>query len=258
MGPDPKVGAEISTTREEKADIKDRVSIFASIKGGAARIVQYGGWRRDLTGSSTFDASVLLSPADTDLQAFTVAGDLKIKSPAAGASPWNSPDKVMFGQRFVRVPKPAPLCARVRLDFVVRHITRGRESTSESNDRVLFYRGLSESIENVAPPATPEKWKIVAPRTIGGRPAPLMLSFKGDDGEEQALTFSDKGQAIELLNWLRALKIAGRVGNGQLYLKDGEPLDLARYPGLDATYIDAERDWKAATLPCSATPVQTP
>jgi len=248
---DTKAGAEISATREEKADIKDRVGIFASIKGGSARIVQYGGWRRDLAGNSTFDASVTLSPADTEMLTFTTSGDLKVKNPAAGATPWIAPDKVMLGQRFVRVQKPAPLCARVSLDFVVRHIVKGSRSFTESNDDVVFYRGATDSVEDVSPPVIPEKWRIVAPRTVRGRPAPLQLSFKGDDGQEQILTFSDKGQAIEFLSWLRASKTRGRVGNGQLYLRDGEPLDTARYPGLDAVYIDAQSDWAAATTSCS-------
>ena len=255
---DTKAGAEISATREEKADIKDRVGIFASIKGGNARIVQYGGWRRDLAGNSTFYASVALSPADTDLLTFTTVGDLKVKNPAAGATPWTVPGKVMLGQRFIRMQKPAPLCARVSLDFVVRHIVKGTQSFSESNDIVVFYRGETESIEDVAPPVIPEKWMIVAPRTVRGRPAPRLLSFKGDDDQEQVLTFSDKGQAIDFLTWLRASKTTGRIGNGQLYLRTGEPLDITRYPGLDAVYIGAQSDWAAANVSCSTRAARAP
>lgn len=248
---DEGVTAEIGASRQETADIKDRVGIFASIKGGDARIVQHGGWRRDLAGNSTFDASVTLSPADTNLLMFTTFGDLKIKSPAAGTSPWVQADKVMLGQRLVRMPHAAPICANVTLDFVVRHIVKGSRSFSESNDNVVFYRGVTRSIEEIAPPVVAEKWKIAAPRSVGGRPAHLQLSFEGDDRQEQVLVFSDKGQAIDFLSWLRASKTTGKIGNGTLYFKKGEPLDLARYPGLDAVYMEAEKDWAAATKPCS-------
>jgi hypothetical protein len=251
---DTKVGAELSATREEKADIKDRVGIFATIKDGTAWIVQYGGWRRDLAGNSTFDASVTLSPADSQLLAFTTSGDLKSKTPPAGAAGpgWISPDKVMLGQRYVRVPKSAPLCARVAMDFVVRHIVSGDRSFSESNDRVQFIRGATSSLQDVAPPVIAERWNIVAPRTIAGQPAPLFLQFTGDDGQEQVLTFTDKGQALDFLTWMRASKVSGKVGNGTLFFKEGEALDLARYPGLDAVYFDADRDWSSATHGCKA------
>ncbi len=257
---DTKVGAELSATREEKADIKDRVGIYATIKNGTAWIVQYGGWRRDLSGNSTFDASVTLSPADSRLLAFTTTGDLKPKvPPAGGVGPgWFPTDKVMIGQRLVRIPKPAPLCARVTMDFVVRHIVSGDRSFSESNDHVQFIRGLTTSLQDVAPPVIAERWNIVVPRTVRGKAAPLFLQFTGDDGQEQVLTFADKAQALEFLAWLRATKVKGKIGNGTLFFKEGEDLDLTRYPGLDAVYFDAERDWAMAAHACKTTAAPKP
>lgn len=250
--PDAKIGIESSATREEKADIKDQVGIFAAIEDGKAWIVQSGAWRNDLTGNSVFDASVALSPDDTDLVEYTTTGDLKPKKSTTGSAgpAWLPGPAVSIGQRYVRMPRSAPFCAKVSLDFVVRHIVTGDRSYSESNDAVKFLRGRSDALRVVAPPIVAEHWIIVAPRTVRGAPAPRILQFLGDDGQEQRLTFNDKSQALGFLAWLRGAHVTGRVGNGKLFFKEGEPLDLSRYPGLDAIDMDARTNWAAATQTC--------
>lgn len=250
-----KVGVESKVTLEEKADIEDVVGIAAAIRNGVATIVQYGGWRQDLIGNATFDATVEVPPQDTQLRTFTTHSDLRSKRGPDPATAWTAPAELMLGRRFVRTSRPAPLCARVAIDFVVRHVTKGERTFSEANDRVQFLRGATSSIQEVASPIIPETWNIAAPgQTPAGEPAPRLLQFRGSDGDDQVLAFTDKGEALAFLQWLRATKTDGRIGNGTLLLKEGQRLDLSRHSGLDAVYFKAKDDWNAADAGCVSQP----
>lgn len=244
FAPDMKASAEASTSVEEKADIKDRVTISAMIKEGDATIIQTGGWRRDLSGNSTFDATIALSPADTQLQDYTTTSKLKT------GDVWAKASEMRLGLRSIRIPKRAPVCAMVSLEFVARRVLSGDRSFSESNDKVRAVRGKTEDIQNIAQMPIAERWMITMPFSNGNGTGSLPLQFTGVGVPSHVLTFSTKNDAMSFIQWMSEVKATGDVGNGTLWFEQGKAIPAQAYAEMDGVNPYASQDWASATAPC--------
>jgi hypothetical protein len=247
---DTKAGLELSATREEKADIKDRSSINAAVVDGSAIIVQAAGWRRDLSGNATFDATLALPPEAGSTVVFTSFSDIN-GPPADGVPTWTPAAKMRLAFPQTRLPFNSPICVRVTLDFVVRRTNAGDRTFTESDDYVSFLRGRTTRISHIALPAQ-QIWMIVAP-------VKNLRLQANTETDTQVLKFRSRDEALQFLSWLRAVNPAGgKIGNARLHFGDEQPLDITHYEGVDAVYAEAIADWKSADAPCPRTVFDSP
>ncbi len=225
---DAKMGVESVRSREETAAVVDETTVNARLDDGAAEIVQSAGWRDDLSGNAVFDATVALPELED--------AHLDRLSPLWGPDQPSKPQEVRWSRQTLAVPPRAEkICARLELDFVVRHLNKGQITFSEADDEVELVRGTAiAASQTLVPPQRLERWGVTRERSL------IHLRRRGEKNVV-LLNLVSAADALELVDWLRvAGTAAGRLANVDLVLQD-DPLGPYRLVNAaDATGMTVE------------------
>ena len=240
---DTKLGYEASRTKTQDMEVKDQTRISAAIdETGHAWIDGQAGWRKDLAGNLVLDATIGVSLALLPNASFVSVsaltkpaakeGDPTVLTPAA---------EVMISELDVYGPKNflEPICGRAILDYRIRHIAKGRETFSESDDEITSVSGQSESAFILAPPRLEPGYGI----RVGDK----ILEYALADGRVKGVRFQTLQEAVLFADWLKkaapptgALKDNGAIGV-EAGLGSMRPLTHAEYHSLMAGLLNVEQ-----------------
>lgn len=204
---DTGVSGEMTRSLEESATINDQSTIDAMVTPIFAEVIQSGGWREDLTGNATFDASFTL-PRTYPSFVYLLDGMWSDGKPAKAAD-------VSLTRQTLALPDPSrPLCAVLTLDYVVRHLEAGARTFTEADDNVQLARGEFTSAPVEIAPA--QRF----PR-FGLEVATGIIEIRVPGRQPEQLAVPDFDTAIALIDWINALDtFAPKLGAATLMVMD--------------------------------------
>lgn len=240
---EPKVSAEVSSSTTESQKISDETSIHAALDPNRATIVQSAGYRDNLVGNAVLDM-VMVPNADERTVIFT-ARPLAIGPERTPAT------SVFLNSRPISYSgRKDPLCAKVTVDYEVRHVRSGASTFAEGDDSIVRVRGTTGPVPlRLAPPTVFWTYGLET-----GRGDPVNVSV--ESAKEVRLAFQTQTQAERFLAWLRAARTA-RLANAVLRVprpSNGQStsnLGMAEIASLVVVPIDLQHDRpEGAKPPC--------
>ena len=239
---DTKLGYEASRTKTQEAEVKDQTRISAAIdETGHAWIDGQAGWRKDLTGNLVLDATIGVSPILLPGAGFVSVSPLEKPGAKEGGTPVPTPAaEVIISELDVYgTGHPLePICARASLDYRVRHIAKGRDTFSESDDEITSESGHSEARFILAPPRLEPAYGI----RVGDK----ILEYALSDGRVKGVRFQTLQEAVLFADWLKkaAPPSGAAMSNGTIGVEAGigimRPLTRADYRSLMAGLLNVE------------------
>lgn len=211
------VSSSAGSTLNEEVNLRQRrVALTGALAEGHAVLSQQGASGIDLTGNVTADFEIAARRLSDPR--VTVA-----EFPQAGGRP-NCEAGPRLQAQWLRVPASGPVRANVYLDYVLRRVTRGGETVSESDDVVVFTSGRDSVMNVVVVPGDALEHAVfqVRMRTgVGAQPGdPMVLVTgiaSGTTPGPVSLEFAGYADAMGMLAWLRGCE--GRAAGYTLSLQ---------------------------------------
>ncbi|CAO3443319.1 hypothetical protein [Azospirillum argentinense] len=238
---EPKISAEISSSTTESQKISDETSIHAALDPKRATIVQSAGYRDNLIGNAVLD--MIMKPEADERTIIFTAMPLAL-------GPERTPANSVFlrSQPFSYSGRKDPLCAKVTVDYEVRHVSSGASTFTEGDDSVVRVRGTAGPVTlRLAPPTVFRTYGLET-----GRGDPVNVSV--ESAKEARLAFQTQTQAERFLAWLRAARTA-RLANAVLRVPrpstnaSTSNLSMAEIASLVVVPIDLQHDGPAGAKP---------
>lgn len=200
--PDLSIEAARETSDTRELSIRDVTQFDAAVRpDGQAWLVETAGWRQNLAHNFSIDVVAQTPAIELDPAPAITIGPLYTDDGET-----NPPSKLRIKQVAVYNPRGSldPVCGKATLRYRIRHVARGGNTFTESDDDIEHRIGTSEaSFLFSPPPFTP---------TYGLKFGERSLSYKYPAGQEVVARFESLADATALRDWL----IKGGYAGGRL------------------------------------------
>ncbi|HEX3423349.1 MAG TPA: hypothetical protein VHS33_08120 [Sphingomicrobium sp.] len=212
--PSATLGGEIDRNNTREADVKDTTDFDAAVDDdGQAWLEETAGWRVGLSHNLSMDVAATAPLPQLQRSWFVSASSLTREDPKhPGNSIPQSPDQVSINLVEIDTSNAdtKPICGIAHVQYRIRHIIRGEDTFSESDDVVQPLEGNTSTSFLFAPaPVSP---------TYGLRSGGEVLAY-AQGGLVGPVNFTDLSAATAFRDWLTQVDPKkGRLANAQIGL----------------------------------------
>lgn len=195
-----KLTAGSSETYTDQATIAVQDEVLTVYKKNRSLVVYRESERNaDLTGTTLVKLNFQIDKQKSgDVEEWAVTDlkliDEKLNTPLA-------PDKASIGLKFARFAKPKPLKVDAVLRYVVRHVVKGQETYTESDDDVLFIDGTVQRTCTLITASTLNISRWYVESQVPGNAAPTPIQLEDATGNAVAFAFLDYDEAQAFVHW---------------------------------------------------------
>jgi hypothetical protein len=191
---------DLSRALSEVANLdREIVQFWALLNSGSATFFQSGGPSIDLSGTFIVDVSLAFQKINIDMKNTVIFKDLFDKKKVAQTA-----SKVGYDQITVYYPRQASdIKAKLEADYILRKVTNGDKTFTESDDSVTFLKQSTGSIESILLPKNDLKFRVWTIKyDIGGKKKVLNWEKKGKTKTYEQIYFPTYSAAKTFLLWL--------------------------------------------------------
>lgn len=216
--PDAKVGFEANRSKTQEADIKDVTTLSAAVdENGVAWLDETAGWRDNLATNLAISVVISANPTATGDSEFVALSGLTKDGAGASKKTQFAPAaevRLLQTDTFATTAPTKPVCGLATLEYERRHVAKGADTFSESDDEVVFNSGKDAVTFVLAPPPFEPGY--------GLQLRDLNVHYQIGGRKPAVVRFATLAEALAFRDWLYAVKpVRGEIGAGGYAFKVG-------------------------------------